>query len=59
MSDPLAPYAEQNHAIPATSLLPDDRRSFRFKLTWTSKSESKRAAVDTPASTTPQPAEGK
>jgi iron complex outermembrane receptor protein len=39
MGDPLAPYAEQNHTVPAVSLLPDDRRSFRFKLTWTSQVE--------------------
>jgi len=48
LSDPLAPYAQQDHTVPATSLLPDDRRSFRFKLTWTSHSESKKADLGTP-----------
>jgi iron complex outermembrane receptor protein len=34
MSDPTFGYFEQTHAISSTSLLPDDRRSFRFKVTW-------------------------
>jgi iron complex outermembrane receptor protein len=45
MSDPLAPYAEQTHTVPATSLLPDDRRTFRFKITWTSKGESSKSGT--------------
>jgi iron complex outermembrane receptor protein len=36
MSDSTAGYFEQDHTVASTSLLPDDRRSFRIKLTWTS-----------------------
>jgi hypothetical protein len=36
MSDSTAGYFEQTHTVPSTSLLPDDRRSFRLKVTWTS-----------------------
>jgi iron complex outermembrane receptor protein len=36
MSAPTFGYFEQNHTLSSTSLLPDDRRSFRVKLTWTS-----------------------
>ncbi len=36
MSDPTFGYFEQTHDISSTSLLPDDRRGFRFKLSWTS-----------------------
>jgi hypothetical protein len=36
MSDPTFGYFEQTHVIASSSLLPDDRRTFRFKLTWTS-----------------------
>ncbi len=36
MSEPTSGYFEQTHDVASTSLLPDDRRSFRFKLTWTS-----------------------
>jgi outer membrane receptor for ferrienterochelin and colicins len=39
LSDPMSGYYEQNHLVPATSLLPQDQRTFRVKLTWTSKSE--------------------
>jgi len=45
MSDPLAQYAEQTHTVPSSSLLPDDRRTFRFKLTWTSKGENSKSGV--------------
>ena len=45
MSDPLEPYAEQTHTVPATSLLPDDRRTFRFKITWTSKGENSKSGM--------------
>lgn len=45
MSDPLAPYAEQTHTVPSTSLLPDDRRTFRFKITWTSKGENSKSGM--------------
>ena len=36
MSPPTIGYFEQIYTVPSTSLLPDDRRSFRLKLTWTS-----------------------
>lgn len=36
MSDPMAGYFEQDHMVAANSLLPNDRRTFRIKLTWTS-----------------------
>jgi outer membrane receptor for ferrienterochelin and colicins len=36
MSNSTFGYFEQTHTIASTSLLPDDRRSFRLKLTWTS-----------------------
>jgi len=36
MSPPTIGYFEQIYTTPSTSLLPDDRRSFRLKLTWTS-----------------------
>ena len=36
MSDQTIGYFEQVKTVPSTSLLADDRRSFRFKLTWTS-----------------------
>jgi len=36
MSEQTIGYFEQTHTVPSTSLLPDDRRSFRLKLTWTS-----------------------
>jgi iron complex outermembrane receptor protein len=36
MSPPTIGYFEQLSAVPSTSLLPDDRRSFRLKLTWNS-----------------------
>lgn len=36
MSAPTFGYFEQTHNVPSTSLLPDDRRSFRLKLTWMS-----------------------
>ncbi len=39
MSEPTFGYFEQTHDVPSSSLLPDDRRTFRLKLTWTSKSE--------------------
>jgi iron complex outermembrane receptor protein len=34
MSSPTIGYFEQTHTVASTSLLPDDRRSFRLKLTW-------------------------
>ncbi len=43
-------YFEQTHDIASTSLLPDDRRSFRFKLTWTSGERSGRDKKDEPHS---------
>jgi iron complex outermembrane receptor protein len=36
MSPQTIGYFEQTHTVPSTSLLADDRRSFRLKLTWTS-----------------------
>jgi iron complex outermembrane receptor protein len=45
MSDTTIGYFEQTHTVPSTSLLPDDRRSFRLKLTWTS---SERGDKDNP-----------
>jgi len=58
MSDPLAPYAEQTHTVPATSLLPDDRRTFRFKITWTSKGENSKSGVAKAGSTDPHSQDG-
>ena len=43
MSPPRIGYFEQIYTVPLTSLLPDDRRSFRLKLTWAS---SERRAKD-------------
>jgi iron complex outermembrane receptor protein len=40
MSDRTIGYFEQTKFVPSTSLLPGDRRSFRFKLTWTSGESS-------------------
>lgn len=41
LGDPMGGYFEQDHMVQgATSLLPDDRRTFRVKLTWTSGRES-------------------
>jgi iron complex outermembrane receptor protein len=41
LGDPMGGYFEQNHIVSgATSLLPDDRRTFRLKLNWTSGRES-------------------
>jgi iron complex outermembrane receptor protein len=45
MSDTTSGYFEQTHDIPSTSLLPEDRRTFRLKLTWTS---SERGTKDKP-----------
>ena len=39
MSEQTFGYFEQTHNVASTSLLPDDRRSFRLKLTWTSGGE--------------------
>jgi outer membrane receptor for ferrienterochelin and colicin len=39
MSEQTAGYFVEGNTIPSTSLLPDDRRSFRLKLTWTSGGE--------------------
>ncbi len=36
MSDQTFGYFEQTHDVASTSLLPNDRRSFRLKLTWSS-----------------------
>jgi outer membrane receptor for ferrienterochelin and colicins len=36
ISPPTIGYFEQIYTVKSTSLLPDDRRSFRLKLTWTS-----------------------
>jgi outer membrane receptor for ferrienterochelin and colicins len=36
MSETTFGYFEQTQTIPSSSLLPDDRRTFRFKLTWSS-----------------------
>jgi iron complex outermembrane receptor protein len=41
LGDPMGGYFEQNHVLAGTtSLLPDDRRTFRLKLNWTSGRES-------------------
>ena len=40
LSDPMAGYFEQTRMVAAPSILPEDRRTFRIKLTWTSRSES-------------------
>jgi len=45
MSDRTIGYFEQTHTVPSTSLLPEDRRSFRLKITWTS---SERGSKDKP-----------
>lgn len=42
LSEPMPGYSEQTHLIPASSLLPQDRRTFRIKLTWISGGESAR-----------------
>jgi hypothetical protein len=36
MSDRTFGYFEQTHDVASTSLLPNDRRTFRLKLTWNS-----------------------
>jgi len=36
MSESTFGYFEQTQTLPSSSILPDDRRSFRLKLTWTS-----------------------
>ena len=49
LGDPMSGYSEQGHLVPSTSLLPQDRRTFRIKLTWTSRTESakpKESAAD-------------
>jgi outer membrane receptor protein involved in Fe transport len=48
MSERTFGYFEQTHAISSTSLLPDDRRSFRVKLTWTSGERSDKDKEDEP-----------
>ena len=58
MSDPLAPYAEQTHTVLATSLLPDDRRTFRFKITWTSKGENSKSGRAKAGAADPHAQEG-
>src|SRR5208282_5234633 len=40
MSAPTFGYFEQTQTLPSASLLPDDRRSFQLKLTWTSGEHS-------------------
>jgi len=50
MSDRTFGYFEQTHEISSTSLLPDDRRSFRLKLTWTSGERSDKDKKDEPHS---------
>ncbi len=50
MSERTFGYFEQTHAIASNSLLPDDRRSFRFKLTWTSGERSDKDKKDGPHS---------
>ena len=50
MSDPTFGYFEQTHDVSSTSLLPDDRRSFRFKLTWTSGEHGDKDKKDEPHS---------
>jgi iron complex outermembrane receptor protein len=42
MSPPTIGYFEQIFTVSSTSLLPDDRRSFRLKLTWTSSERGDR-----------------
>ena len=50
MSPPTIGYFEQTTTIPSTSLLPDDRRSFRFKLTWSSSERNNHStAAESPA----------
>lgn len=39
LSDPMPGYYEQTEVIPGHSLLPEDGRTFRIKLAWTSRSE--------------------
>ncbi len=48
MSERTFGYFEQTHAIPSASLLPDDRRSFRLKLTWTSGERGDKDKKDEP-----------
>ena len=57
LSDPLNPYDEQTHTVASSSLLPEDRRSFRFKITWRQKGEATKSAQAQPASDGSQQAE--
>jgi hypothetical protein len=50
LSDTTSGYFEQTHDIASNSLLPDDRRSIRFKLTWTSGERSDKDKKDGPHS---------
>jgi iron complex outermembrane receptor protein len=47
MSEPAIGYFEQTHTVPSSSLLPEDRRSFRFKLTWSPGESSSKASSNT------------
>ncbi len=50
MSERPSGYFEQTHDVASTSLLPDDRRSFRLKLTWSSGERSDKDKKDGPHS---------
>src|SRR5579872_5382858 len=39
LSDPMAGYFEQTHMVAGGSVLPEDQRTFRIKITWTSGGE--------------------
>ncbi|MDR3762852.1 MAG: TonB-dependent receptor [Acidobacteriota bacterium] len=49
MSPPTIGYFEQTTTVPSTSLLPDDRRTFRFKLTWSSNDRARNAPAGSSA----------
>jgi outer membrane receptor for ferrienterochelin and colicins len=56
LGDPSGSYNEQNHVLSGVpSLLPDDRRTFRVKLTWTSGGESAKSQHNPIAPSNAQP----
>jgi outer membrane receptor for ferrienterochelin and colicins len=53
LSDPMSGYSEPTHLVPATSLLPQDRRTFRVKLTWAPERESAQSKESAPNKPSP------
>jgi iron complex outermembrane receptor protein len=47
MSAPAIGYFEQTYSVPSSSLLPEDRRSFRLELTWSPGESSSKASSNT------------